>query len=162
MGDSTLLFAAASGGEVFLAFVMIGVAILIPLVVAAVQGPARYNVVIRGGAPYCPQCNRQVSYRRDYCRCCGYKFVTYGDTYHPELSNQSLAERREAARQEREAREKRAAEARARRAERLAARAERDKAYRAMGIEPGPLAWFKALPDVVQAIGLGVVIALSL
>jgi len=38
-------------------------------------------------------------------------------------------------------------------------RAERDKAYRAKGVEPGPWAWFKVLPDVTQAILLGLAFA---
>ncbi len=42
---------------------------------------------------------------------------------------------------------------------RAALRAMRDKTYRARGIEPGPWAWFHALPDVVQAVLLGLVFA---
>jgi hypothetical protein len=38
-------------------------------------------------------------------------------------------------------------------------RAERDKAYRALGIEPGPWAWYKALSEVKQAIVLGLAFA---
>jgi uncharacterized Zn finger protein (UPF0148 family) len=37
-------------------------------------------------------------------------------------------------------------------------RAERHKAYRAMEIEPGTMAWFKALPDVIQALLMGLAI----
>lgn len=44
-------------------------------------------------------------------------------------------------------------------AARASRRAERDDAYRAAGIEPGPLAWFKALPEVTQAILLGLAFA---
>src|SRR5208282_464849 len=36
-------------------------------------------------------------------------------------------------------------------AEKAARRAERDKAYRAMGIEPGPWAWYLALSALQQA-----------
>jgi hypothetical protein len=40
------------------------------------------------------------------------------------------------------------------------ARAEaRRECYRERGIEPGPLAWFKALPDLAQAAVLGAAIA---
>jgi hypothetical protein len=43
-----------------------------------------------------------------------------------------------------------------------ARRASRDAAYRAKGIEPGPLAWFKALPDTMQAIFLGLAFAIPM
>jgi hypothetical protein len=33
--------------------------------------------------------------------------------------------------------------------------AERDKAYRAKGVKPGPWAWFRVLPEWVQAVALG-------
>jgi hypothetical protein len=33
--------------------------------------------------------------------------------------------------------------------------AERDKAYRAKGVKPGPWAWFQVLPEWVQAVALG-------
>jgi hypothetical protein len=39
-------------------------------------------------------------------------------------------------------------------------RAERDKAYRAMGIEPGPWAWYHALSEVQQAVVLGLAFGL--
>jgi hypothetical protein len=38
--------------------------------------------------------------------------------------------------------------------------AERDAAYRAKGVEPGPWAWFWVLPDLTQAILLGVTFAI--
>jgi len=41
-----------------------------------------------------------------------------------------------------------------------ARRARRDKAYRAMGIEPGPWAWYQALSDLKQAVVLGLAIGL--
>src|SRR5262245_20334820 len=41
---------------------------------------ARYNLIQRNGLPYCPRCNRQVSLRREFCRACGYRFVTYGSS----------------------------------------------------------------------------------
>jgi hypothetical protein len=47
-----------------------------------------------------------------------------------------------------------------RQAEQAARRAERDKAYRAMGIEPGPLAWFKAMSDLGQAVVMGLAIGI--
>lgn len=41
-----------------------------------------------------------------------------------------------------------------------ARRAEKEAAYRAKGIEPGPFAWFRALPDVTQSILLGLAVAI--
>jgi hypothetical protein len=46
-----------------------------------------------------------------------------------------------------------------RESERAARRALREAAYRARGIEPGHWAWFKALPDVSQAILMGLAFA---
>jgi hypothetical protein len=54
------------------------------------------------------------------------------------------------------ARDERRAERRVLREER---QAERDKAYRARGVEPGPFAWFHALPDLTQALILGATLA---
>jgi hypothetical protein len=39
------------------------------------------------------------------------------------------------------------------------AREARDKRLRSMGIEPGPMAWYRVLPDWLQAILLGVAVA---
>lgn len=53
--------------------------IIIVVVVASIQGASkRHDVVVRNNVPRCPKCNRQVSYRREYRRSCGYKFVSYG------------------------------------------------------------------------------------
>jgi hypothetical protein len=41
-----------------------------------------------------------------------------------------------------------------------ARRAENEAAYRAKGIEPGPFAWFRALPDVTQSVLLGLAVAI--
>jgi hypothetical protein len=45
------------------------------------------------------------------------------------------------------------------RATRAARRQERDKAYIAKGVEPGPLAWYRVLPALTQAILLGLTFA---
>jgi hypothetical protein len=79
--------------------------------------------------------------------------------------DEELGTKREREQQERAARRaKWAVEREAFRAERAAKqaarRAERDKAYRAKGVEPGPLAWFKVLPDLIQAIVLGLLLAI--
>lgn len=44
-------------------------------------------------------------------------------------------------------------------ATKAAERIRRDEAYRTKGIEPGPWAWFKALPDLVQVMIMGLVFA---
>lgn len=61
---------------------------------------------------------------------------------------------------ERDAQAKREAEREslARREAAYRRRTERDEAYRARGIEPGPMAWFRALPEVAQAAVLGAAI----
>ena len=127
---------------------------------------ANYDVVTKSGAPYCPRCNRQVSFRRDHCRCCGYRFKSYGTTSGPSggfEARMAAHERARVAALQAEADRKarvasmerieRAREAKA--VEKAERRALRDDAYRAKGIEPGPLAWYRALPDVTQAIVLG-------
>jgi hypothetical protein len=72
-----LILASKAEGDLVVAIVggVIGVVVLLLFVA---YGSPHYDVINRGGAPYCPKCNRQVSYRREYCRCCGYKFVSYG------------------------------------------------------------------------------------
>jgi len=32
------------------------------------------DVNVKNGRPHCPQCGRQVSFRREHCRACGYRF----------------------------------------------------------------------------------------
>ena len=74
---------------------------------------------------------------------------------------------RETERAGREAAEAREMAARARQrderqADRAARRHAREASYRAKGIEPGPLAWFKALPDTLQASIIGIGLAVPL
>ena len=130
------------------------------------------SVVTRGGIPHCPSCGRQVSHRRDVCRSCG------GSLYvrrQPERVDPAELARIEA---EREAdRLARAVEwerfvtsigdvfIRARGAVaavvawRSGRRAARRQYLRSRGIQPGPLAWFKLLPETLQAIILGLSLA---
>ena len=65
----------ASGTEFVIGLIFILVVVLIAVVMGAL---AHYDVVIKNGLPYCPRCNRQVTYRRDYCRACGCKYKTCG------------------------------------------------------------------------------------
>ena len=67
-------------GAAILLFIIVGGFII--WIIAAARGPAQYDLHYKGGAPYCPRCNRQVSLRREYCRCCGYAFVTYRPQSH--------------------------------------------------------------------------------
>jgi hypothetical protein len=140
----------------FLIFIFIIIA-----VVRALKGPARYDVVLRGGAPYCPRCNRQVSYRRDHCRSCGYTFVSYGPT--PEEIAQEKRSWKQAAEFQEgllKGKQQRARAEKERRAqERAQRRAERDAYYLDRGIKPGPFAWYQLLPDWQQAILLGIACA---
>jgi hypothetical protein len=176
----------ASGAEIVIGLVIILVVALIAIVMGA---SAHYDVLIKNGLPYCPRCNRQVTYRRDHCRACGYKYKTYGgppgDPAAQQPNSRQLAERKRVAQLQEFERSKKerlaGAENAARRAERdkayiamgiqpgpwawrtarrAARRAERDEAYRARGIEPGPWAWYQALPAVQQAIILGLAFGL--
>ena len=76
----SLLAAMASPGEQAFALFFLFVVVILALISSAVRGSANYDVQIKGGAPYCPNCNRQVSYRRESCRSCGYTFVSYGSS----------------------------------------------------------------------------------
>lgn len=142
----------------------IGAVVIVGLCIIALfrELTSHYDVVTKSGAPYCPRCNRQVSFRRDHCRCCGYRFKTYGSPQ-AQVQGQSRLEalQAEAKRKARVAEQERLERAReAKVAEKAARRTARDDAYRAKGIEPGPLAWYKALPDVAQAIVLGLSMAI--
>ena len=78
MGSIASSFArVTSDGDVVGLMVFLGIMGAIGIVALVNQSTAHYDVVIKGGVPYCPKCNRQVTYRRDYCRCCGYNYVSY-------------------------------------------------------------------------------------
>ena len=92
------LFAAhgyASGTEMLfcLAFV---VAIII--IAAIIGAGTRCEVIVRNGLPYCPNCNRQVTYRRDHCRACGHVYKYYGKSPSEKAAEEEQA-REERARQ---------------------------------------------------------------
>ncbi len=152
--------------DVALAFVFLAVVIVVSLIAAAIRGPANYDLLVsKTGLPYCPRCNRQVSYRRDCCRACGYTFKTYGYDQEPQEAMYARGRQLEADEQE-AIRERERARARARACERAerAARAEqkrqaREAYYRESGVEPGPMAWYRVLPDWQQAIVLGLAFA---
>lgn len=73
----TLLAKVRSEGEFVAFLVVMGFFIGFGLFMILGQSNAHYDVTTKRGVPYCPKCNRQVTYRRDYCRCCGYQFVSY-------------------------------------------------------------------------------------
>jgi hypothetical protein len=149
----------ASGAEFVIGLVVILVVFLVGILA---QASAHYDVLVKNGLPYCPRCNRPVSYRREYCRACGYKYKTFGgppvDAAVGQRNARQRAEARQLASEQRKAErleKKKVAEA-----EKSARRAERDKAYRAMGIEPGPWAWYLALSELKQAVVLGLAFGL--
>lgn len=162
----TILIFAARGGDqdpavmalgLFFALILIFVAFLRMLSVPGV----RTNLEFRNGVPYCPSCGRQVSYSRNSCRSCLYQFRTYGSaaralgpTPHQDEDfkrrMKELIVRLVRALPDRAARE-------AERHESL--RPAREAYYRARGVEPGPLAWYRVLPEWQQAIVLGLALA---
>ena len=165
-----IVFAArADGSEQVIGLIFICFTVSMVFIVALIRGPAHYDVVIKRGAPYCPCCNRQVSYRREHCRSCGYNFVSHGPT--PEEKERRCREEVQE-RQRSQEEEKRRAEERLfaskiriekgkqRAQEQIQQQDERNKYYSARGIEPGPLAWFRLLPDYIQAIMLGFAVAI--
>lgn len=170
--NCSILIAAGDPVETVIGLLFIVFAVLAALIAAAVKGPARYDVLTKRGVPYCPRCNRQVSYRRDYCRSCNYQFVSYGPTSEEvaleRWQRQQVEERERLAFDERqrirdEDRRRRAEERVKRRAEERATRlAEREAYYRGRGVEPGHFAWFKVLPDWQQAVLAGLAVAVPL
>jgi hypothetical protein len=151
----------ASGEEVVFTVIFVAIVSFIAILSRLREGSARYDLLIRNGLPYCPHCNRQVSYRRDYCRACGHHFKTYGPSP-SELASaareRALAEIDEISR-EKVAQERAAVRAAEREARRQQRHVERQKYYRNRGVEPGPWAWYKILPDWVQAVLMGLAIS---
>ncbi len=156
--------------------------LVVSVITIAIGACSKTNVVLKNGVPYCPACGRQVRARRGYCRSCGHKFTTLQwssrktpvpPTHEdPQKAIEKLDQAVERAhrvleesRRDREVRyeavrllqEHQREKAEREKAER---RAQRDEAYRAIGIEPGPFAWYKALPDWTQALLMGLAIAL--
>ncbi len=125
----------------------------------------------------CPVCRKDIDPDTKICPHCYCNLAARAEARRNEdeerrreATRQAEESHREQARQEeeRDREERRQKQARLRegkveedrRLERQAEfRAERDEQYRAMGIEPGPFAWFKALPALAQAIILGTVIS---
>ena len=138
--------------------------ILVSYIVRATTSNLEVNT--RKGVPYCRGCGKQVSYRHDHCRACGVSlYVAKQAPARDALAVDALrnAERlnneaiRKNAERWRLEQERRVAD---RKAARAARRAARDDVYRSRGINPGPWAWFQALPEVAQAVLLGLAFAL--
>jgi predicted RNA-binding Zn-ribbon protein involved in translation (DUF1610 family) len=168
---------AARGGETDPAITLIGILVLVVvgIIIAIREAGARYDVVEKGSLPYCPRCNRQVTYRRDHCRSCGYQFKTYGNpspspmlptrpVEYPRRMMRDL-EREQRAEQKRKHEKieldiKLEDEEACRVAFNAAEQARRDEWYRSRGAEPGSRwAWFKVLPDLVQVMIMVLVFA---
>lgn len=161
-----------SKADAVIAVVIVGLVIFVVflLVLIAANRAAHYDVVVKGGVPYCPKCNRQVSYRREYCRCCGYKFVSYEAA--PEDATRVSEEKAKKAWEQRQQdawadKQARLAdeERRVLNHERTRAREERkalrDTYYLDRGITPGPFAWFWLLPDWLRAIIVGIGLSIA-
>lgn len=108
-----------------------------------------YRVSIKNELPYCLNCNRQVSYKRDHCRACGQQFKFYGPP--PLTPEEEIAKKK----QEEKIRQKEAILEDIR-------KQEQDEYYRSKGIEPGPWAWFYDLPEYVQPIVIGLAVGLPI
>jgi hypothetical protein len=77
---SVVLFAKrgqASPQEIAFSILFIVILLIVCLIYNA---GAKIHVAMRGGVPYCPNCGRQVTFRRDYCRACGYRFRTFWES----------------------------------------------------------------------------------
>ena len=161
-----ILLAARGGqadpGEFLVGFVCSVGLFIAMLILAARAQQARLNVVSKSGVPYCPRCNRQVSLRRGQCRSCGHVYVSFGPSP-GELALKEARKQQAAAELERaeeelnrveEQRRSERAESKARR------RAERNEFYLDRGIKPGPFAWWQLMPEWLQAVMLGFVVAI--
>lgn len=171
VGLGIAVFAAKhkSEAEEVASIFLVVICVIASIVMLIRESTATYRVVIRNGLPYCPRCNRQVSYRRDVCRACGYALKVYSQPASPPAppppksaeqlrleALQAEEQRKQRVKQE-EDRQVFEEERRLQAEERLAAR---HKYYRSRGIEPGPLAWFWVLPEWIQAVSLGAVLSL--
>lgn len=164
---SLVLLAKRSGSspeEIVFGLMLVLGALAIVAIVASINGEAHYDVRTRNGAPYCPRCNRQVSYRRDHCRCCGYQFVSYGPSAEEvRIKHAEEQRRREDEAQEKLQKKRLAAESRKLREERRMLRqVEWDRYFLRRGIEPGPLAWYYVLPEWAQPILLGLALGIPI
>jgi hypothetical protein len=166
-----LLFAAKhqQSPEVAVITAILGVVACVIALVGALN--KSQNAVWKNGVAYCPKCGKQISFKnsRTHCRSCGYNLVqlqpvpsspqpkahqaTARRKYERVLLPQDLQERLEQERlRDEDSRRTRQEEA-------AALRKKRDDEYRAKGVEPGPWAWLFVLPDVTQAILLGLAFA---
>ena len=149
-----LIFAARRGDDTAFTAVLVLILLVVAIFALVREASASYHVVTKRGIPYCPKCNRQISYRRDYCRACNYQFKTYGRSP-KDLENQA-AELRAIKRRD-EARSARL------KAEIVIRKIKREEYYRSKGIEPGPFAWFWAMSDFGQlGVFAGLMAALGL
>jgi hypothetical protein len=131
-------------------FALCGITLVVCLLIMATNRPCPYcRKYINRGAVICPYCRtnlRSKPIARDKLPDQEEIEVPASYLKQERLEREKHLEFQEAARI---AREEGDAE---RRAERRAAR---DRAYRSKGIEPGPFAWYKAMPDLAQALILG-------
>ncbi len=176
MWVDTILFAArhhASHDDGAGAILGLLVIVVLFIVFAFRASTARYDLIQRNGLPYCPRCNRQVSLRREFCRACGYRFVTYGSSPSepPEPSPAERAQGRSL-----RAWKQHLADEEARQGEEVRRRAAQEEAKRhtlagldiEIGDGPPPLPKardslmdrYRALSDLAQAAVIGLMIAL--
>jgi hypothetical protein len=157
---------AARGGEAdpfvfFIGFLFCVVLFIAMLLLAAKEQQARLHVVSKSSVPYCPRCNRQVSLRRGECRSCGHVYISYGPSP-GELALREARKAQAATELERTIEERNRLEEQ-RRSERADSKArrreERNEYYLDRGIKPGPFAWWQLMPDWLQAIMIGLVVA---
>ena len=172
MPSSILLFAAKhqESPEVALITAILGIIACVIAVIAALN--KNQNAVWKNGVAYCPRCGKQISLKtsRSHCRACGYNLVqspsapvsppaTMQQTKTAQESRSRLLQAARKAAEQEQLRQH-GEDRRRRHEEAVARRAEREQAYRAKGVEPGPWAWFQVLPDLAQAALMGLAIAI--
>jgi hypothetical protein len=165
------LLIAAKHAEPEIAVVI--VVALIGLVVIALIGAVSNtttHVVIKRGLPHCPDCGRQVSPRRTWCRACVRDLTKDPATEFDDTLRQAEAhaeKQAEFARKQEELEEQERSDqlkgriSQKRREER---RREKDEYWLERGIEPGPFAWWRSLPDWVRiiAVTLGIAVPIAI
>jgi hypothetical protein len=176
MWVDTILFAArhhashGDGAGAILGFIVI---VVLLVVFALRAATARYDLIQRSGLRYCPRCNRQVSLRREFCRACGYRFVTYGaspaEPREPSPATIAEARSRGAWRRHLAEETSRRREEESRRADQVA---EKQHALSVLKIQVSdgppplpktrvsPLDWYRKQSDLGQATVLGLAIAI--
>lgn len=159
---SSRVVIAANNAPTGIEILVCGGLLLFAVIAALAAEYPKVNVVTKNGLPHCPFCGRQVSLRRNWCRACGAD-LTVRETEKPSIwvePNSAWIEKEKAEQTKRirDAQIKTRINQKIREAKQQKA----DEYWIARGVEPGPMAWWRALPDWVRVTTITVAVAVPL